>query len=120
MSLDMKDMREMQEALQARYAGWWEPVDPQRGLNKLMWMIAEVGEAAQLLKRRGPQGVMQDEAVRADFVEELCDVLMYFNDVLLCYGITPEEFEAAYRAKHERNLTRWRIPKDVDDDQKDD
>lgn len=111
--LDILQMKEMQEKLQARYAGWWEPIDPQHGLNKLMWMTAEVGEAAQLLKRRGAQGIMQDGKVRADFVEELCDVLMYFNDVLLCYGITPEEFEASYRGKHKRNMTRWSIPEEI-------
>lgn len=111
--LDITTMQELQRRLQARYAGWWEPVDPARGLNKLMWMIAEVGEAAQILKRKGADGVMNDPAVRADFVEELCDVLMYYGDVLLCYGITPEEFEAAYRAKHERNMTRWKIPENT-------
>ena len=112
--LDMTQMQEMQHRLQERYAGWWEPVDPQRGLNKLMWMITEVGEAAQILKRKGAQGVMEQADVRADFVEEMCDVLMYFNDVLMCYGITPEEFEAVYRAKHERNMTRWKKPEPVE------
>ena len=108
--LDMEAMQTMQKTLQARYAGWWEPVDPERGLNKLMWMIGEVGEAAQIIKRKGHEGIMNTPEVRADFVEELTDVLMYFNDVLLCYGVTPEEFEAAYRAKHERNMTRWKMP----------
>lgn len=105
--LDIVQMQQMQRRLQDKYAGWWEPVDPAHGLNKLMWMLAEVGEAAQILKRKGAQGVMGDDQVRADFVEELSDVMMFFSDVLLCYGITPEEFEAAYRAKHERNMVRW-------------
>lgn len=108
--LDISQMQELQRRLQDRYAGWWEPVDADRGLNKLMWMIAEVGEAAQILKRNGSKGVMEKPETRADFVEELCDVLMYFNDVLLCYGISPEEFEAIYRAKHTRNMTRWNKP----------
>ena len=108
--LDLEAMQKMQQRLQERYAGWWEPIDPERGLNKLMWMIGEVGEAAQIIKRKGHQGIMDDPQVRADFVEEMCDVLMYFNDVLLCYGITPEEFEKTYCTKHERNLTRWEIP----------
>ena len=117
--LDIEQMQEMQMRLQAKYAGWWEPVDPQRGLNKLMWMIAEVGEAAQILKRKGANGIMENESVRADFVEELCDVMMYFGDVLLSYGITPEEFEKIYRAKHERNMTRWQIPKNIAAEQSD-
>ena len=40
-------------------------------------------------------------------VDELADVLMYYNDVLLCYGITAEELKRAYTAKFQKNLTRW-------------
>ena len=110
MSLDMKDMREMQQALQARYAGWWEAVDPEHGKNKLLWMLAELGEAIQVVKRHPAEEIALPGEVRREFVEELVDVLMFFNDILLCYDITPEEFEAAYRAKHARNMTRWKKP----------
>ena len=54
--------------------------------------------------------MLNDEIVRTHFIEEMADVLMYFNDVLLCFGITPEEFSAIYRAKQERNMTRWKKP----------
>lgn len=110
MSLDMKDMRQMQQALQARYAGWWEPVDLEHGKNKMLWMLAELGEAIQVVKRHPVEEIAQPGVVRHDFVEEMADVLMFFNDILLCYDVTPEEFEAAYRAKHERNMTRWKKP----------
>ena len=110
MAFTMEEMQQMQLALQEKYKGKWEPIAPATGKNKLLWMIAEVGEAAQILKRKGHQGVMEQPEVRADFIEELADVLMYFGDVLLCYGVTPEEFEAIYRAKHERNMTRWQKP----------
>lgn len=53
---------------------------------------------------------MQNEELRYDFVEELADVLMYFNDILLCFDISPEEFEQVYRQKHDRNMTRWKMP----------
>ena len=33
--------------------------------------------------------------VRAAFVEELSDILMYYIDLTLCFGVSPEEFEAA-------------------------
>lgn len=32
---------------------------------------------------------------------------MYYNDVLLCYGITAEELKKAYTEKYQRNMTRW-------------
>ena len=113
MSLDIKDMQGMQRALQARYAGWWEPVDPDHGKNKMLWMLAELGEAIQVVKRHPACDIVQNEALRHSFVEELADVLMFFNDILLCYGITPEEFEEIYRAKNERNLNRWKKPTEL-------
>lgn len=110
MAIDFSEMQERQKALQARYAGWWEPVDPEHGKNKMLWMLAELGEAIQIVKRRPAGEIAQEGRTRHDFVEELADVLMYFNDVLLCFGITPEEFSDIYREKHERNMTRWKKP----------
>lgn len=110
MAIDFDEMQERQRALQARYAGWWEPVDPEHGKNKMLWMLAELGEAIQIVKRRPAGEIAEEGRTRHDFVEELADVLMYFNDVLLCFGITPEEFSAIYREKHERNMTRWKKP----------
>ena len=48
-----------------------------------------------------------DEDLRKDLVEEMADVLMYYNDVMLCYGITAEELEQAYTEKFQRNMKRW-------------
>ena len=107
MSLDFTGMQTIQRELQAKYKDKWEPIDPEHGVNKLMWMIGEVGEAAQIIKRKGHWNIMNTPEVRREFVEELCDVMMYLNDVCLCYGITPEELENVYRAKHERNMQRW-------------
>lgn len=107
MSLDFTGMQTIQRELQAKYKDKWEPIDPEHGVNKLMWMIGEVGEAAQIIKRKGHWNIMNTPEVRRGFMEELCDVMMYLNDVCLCYGITPEELENVYRAKHERNMHRW-------------
>ncbi len=110
MSLDFEEMQRLQRELQARYAGWWEPIDPEHGKNKILWMLAELGEAIQIVKRHPVGEIRREGSTRHDFVEELADVLMYFNDILLCFDITPEEFAAVYRAKHERNMTRWKKP----------
>ena len=32
---------------------------------------------------------------------------MYYNEVLLCYGITEEELKQAYTKKFEKNMKRW-------------
>ena len=57
---------------------------------------------------------MNDPETRRHFIEEIADVVMYLNDVFLCYGITAEEYAEIYRDKFERNMTRWVdcIPKD--------
>lgn len=112
MAIDFDEMQARQKALQARYAGWWEPVDPEHGKNKMLWMLAELGEAIQVVKRCPSNEIMEEGPTRHDLVEELADVMMYFNDILLCYHITPEEFSAIYREKHERNMTRWKKPEE--------
>ena len=40
-------------------------------------------------------------------IEEMADVLMYYNDVMLCYGITADELKQAYSRKFEKNMKRW-------------
>jgi uncharacterized protein YktA (UPF0223 family) len=40
-------------------------------------------------------------------VEEMADVLMYYNDVLLCYGISAEELKQSYSEKYKKNMERW-------------
>ncbi len=47
------------------------------------------------------------EELRKDLVEEMADVLMYYNDVMLCYGITADELKQAYTGKFEKNMKRW-------------
>ena len=51
--------------------------------------------------------ILNDPETRHHFTEEVCDVLMYLNDVLLCYGITPNEVKNVYLEKHKRNMSRW-------------
>ena len=46
-------------------------------------------------------------SIRKELVEELADVLMYYNDVLLCYGISAEELKEVYSEKCKRNMNRW-------------
>lgn len=37
----------------------------------------------------------------------MTDVLMYYNDVMLCYGTTADELKHAYTEKFEKNMHRW-------------
>ena len=112
MSLDFDTMQAIQKELQAHYRNIWQPICPQTGRDKLLWMLIEAGEVADIIKKKGDDAIMNDPETRTHFVEELCDTMMYFNDVLLCYGIEPEELERVYLEKHQRNLRRWNPEKE--------
>jgi len=103
----LNEMQSMQKALQEKYAGRWRPINPETGEYKLLYMVGEIGEVIDILKKNGVRKASEDEALRRHLVEEMADVLMYYNDVMLCYGITPEELKKAFVEKFETNLNRW-------------
>lgn len=104
---NINEMQQMQKALQDKYKNIWEPIGPQTGQNKLLWMIGEIGEVIDIVKKHGGQAACTDESLRQHLIEEMADVLMYFNDVLMCYGITEEELKDTYTKKFETNMKRW-------------
>ena len=107
MDFTINEMLEMQKALQDKYKHKWEPICAETGRNKLLWMIGEIGEVIDIIKQNGGAKASSDTEIRKDLIEELADVLMYFNDVLLCYNISAEELKESYTNKFERNMKRW-------------
>ena len=103
----INEMLEMQRTLQEQYKDKWKPVNPERGKEQLLWMIGEIGEVIDIIKKHGGEAASRDKELRAHLVEEMADVLMYYNDVLLCYGITAEELKRSYVSKFEKNRKRW-------------
>jgi NTP pyrophosphatase (non-canonical NTP hydrolase) len=106
------EMQAIQKELQAKYKNIWAPLEPRLGREQLLWMMIEAGEVADIMKKQGDDAIMENEETRHDFIEEMCDVMMYFNDVLLCYGITVDELRDVYLKKHERNMKRWKTGDD--------
>ena len=103
----VSEMLQMQNALQEKYKDKWEHICPETGKSKLLWMIAELGEVIDIVKKQGAERIMQNAATRHDFVEEMADVLMYYCDIMNCYGITEAELKQAYEEKFQRNMDRW-------------
>lgn len=103
----INEMLRMQNALQEKYKDIWEPICAGNGQNKLLWMIGEIGEVIDIVKKHGGEKASSDPALRSQLIEELADVLMYYNDVLNCYGISSDELKSAYTEKFERNMKRW-------------
>lgn len=103
----INEMLGMQQALQEKYKDKWKPICPDRGKEQLLWMIGEIGEVIDVVKKHYNEDVSQNGELRELLVEELADVLMYYNDVLLCYGISAEELKRSYTRKFEKNMNRW-------------
>ena len=100
-------MQSMQKELQDKYKEKWERICPETGKNKFLRMIGEIGEVIDIIKKNGDKSAVADSSVREHLIEEMADVLMYYNDVMLCYGITEDELKQAYIEKFQKNMKRW-------------
>lgn len=47
----IKDMLFMQQTLQEKYKDKWETIGPEAGKHKLLWMIGEIGEVVDIIKK---------------------------------------------------------------------
>ena len=103
----INEMKEMQKILQEKYKDKWEGISAEVGQNKLLWMVGEIGEVIDILKKNGDLKAYHDARIRKDLVEELADVLMYYNDVLLCFDISLGQLRQVYIEKFQRNMKRW-------------
>lgn len=106
MDLSIGQMRQMQQELFAPHADSWPPMEPEFGKDFILYMMEEIGEVIAILKKKGSSAVMEDSSVRAAFLEEMADVLMYYNDILLRFHVTADEISQAYARKHAANMDR--------------
>ena len=104
--LSFREMLSMQYELWEKHKDKWSPLEPLYARNHFLWMIGEIGEALEIIKKCDENRIMNDSSVKSAFIEELCDVLMYFNDILLRYNISAEDMAKAYTEKHIRNMNR--------------
>ncbi len=103
----INEMLDMQKELQEKYKDDWGGLSPEIGKDQLLWMIGEIGEVIDIVKKHGPGVAEASHPQHQHLIEELADVLMFYNDVLLCYGISAEDLKREYIAKFHRNMTRW-------------
>ena len=106
MDLTISEMMSLQKALYERHRGQWPPMEPEYAKDYILYMMEEVGEVIAIIKKKGGSQVVEAPVVRSRFLEEMADVLMYYNDILLRCHVTPEEISRAYLAKHEENMRR--------------
>lgn len=102
----ISELLQMQRELYELHKDDWNERIPENGRNSLLWSIDELGEVIAIIKKKGDAAIMENEAVRSHFTEEIADVFMYLCDMMECYGISGEEFSHAYKAKFDRNMKR--------------
>ncbi len=105
MDLKISQLLDMQRELQQEHPEWGG-TPPDRGADQLLWAVGEVGEVIDIIKKRGTDEIMHNPETRSHLIEEIADVQMYLMDLLLCYGITAEEYSEIHARKHARNMKR--------------
>lgn len=104
--LTLKEIMALQYQLWEENKEKWSPMEPEFGKNFILYMIEEIGEVIAIIKKKGSNKIMNDPEIRAKFIEEMGDVLMYFIDVLNRFGVSNEEFADIYLKKFKNNLKR--------------
>ena len=79
--------------------GWIDDRTPEKAPLSILWSIDELGEAIAIIKKKGADGIMENETVRAHFIEEVADTFMYLFDMMNAYEISAEEFSDAFVKK---------------------
>ena len=96
----INEMLEMQKALQEKYKDKWEGISPEIGKNKLLWMVGEIGEVIDVIKKNGDHKACEEGAERSHLVEELAgspDTDMHHFMVLRHGNVICETDFAPYR-----------------------
>ena len=106
MDLKLSDIRKMQQELREKHLNSWGALTPDRGMEHLLWGIGEIGEVIDIVKKRGAEEVMENPETRRHFIEEVCDVVMYLDDMLSCYKVSVEEYSEIHARKHAYNMKR--------------
>ncbi|WP_425448845.1 MazG nucleotide pyrophosphohydrolase domain-containing protein [Dethiothermospora halolimnae] len=105
-NLSIEEMLKMSKSLWENNKEKWAPMEPNHGKTFILYMIEEIGEVISIVKKKGEDQIMNDPKVREHFVEEMCDVLMYYSDVLNRFKVNKEEFSKIYKEKYKNNMNR--------------
>jgi len=105
-SVSIEEMLKMSHDLYEENKHKWSPMEPEHGRTFILYMIEEIGEVISIVKKKGEEEIMDNNETRERFIEEMCDVMMYYSDVLNRFGVTSEEYSKVYRAKFDKNMKR--------------
>lgn len=102
--LNISEIKDMQIKLYEKKQ--WSDMEPKYAKDHMLYMIEEIGECISIIKKKKIEQIMENQDVRAKFIEEFADVLMYYTEVLNRLEISSEELSRAYINKYDTNLNR--------------
>ena len=102
----INEMLEMQKTLQEKYKDIWETISPEIGQNKLLWMIGEIGEVIDIIKKNGGTIETSDLEQRKHLVEEMADVSIMIQQFLSLNTAPVDIYKQIISQKLERQLER--------------
>ena len=104
--LTISETLKLSRQLYALHKHEWKELTPESNIYFVGWLVAEIGEVLDVIKKKGVDKIMNDPSTRNEMLEEISDCYMYLADILNRYQYTAEEFGDAYRKKMNHNLKR--------------
>lgn len=105
-NISIENMLQYSKELYEKHKKDWGEATPESNVFLITWLIAEIGEVIDIVKKKGAERIMSDKHTRKEFLTEVADCYIYLADMLNRYGISAKEFSQAYVAKVDYNLKR--------------
>ena len=84
----INEMQEMQKALRDKYKDRWGELTPEVGKNQLLWMVGEIGEVIDIVKKHLAQG---HELDKDRILGELGDIAWYLAEAATALDMDLED-----------------------------
>lgn len=97
---------DLSNSLYEKHKDEWMDKTPESGIYWVGWLIAEVGEIIDVIKKKGVKKIMNEGKVREEMLKEIIDCYMYLADILNRFEYEPKEFSKMYEEKMSYNLSR--------------
>lgn len=105
-NITIEDMLSLSMRLYQKHKTEWRAMTPENNIYWIAWLVGEIGEVIDIMKKEGTTRIMHDPKVRQTMLEEITDCYMYLADILNRYKFTGQDFSQTYFAKMSYNFKR--------------
>lgn len=110
--ITINEMIDYSQRLWEKHKDEWAPMEPGYAYIFLLWLIGELGEVVEVIKKEGQEAVVRNRKVRHKMIEEIVDCFAYLVEVMNRFKISGGEFSQEYHKKMRYNLRRkYKRPK---------